>query len=106
MYSSAHVHKLLEDIITLPDETLQRTDTMFDDKLQNGEMNGETKSQNEHLKKIKRLEQEKVILENEIMHERDKALSNVSKVYLIRVLAIYAEDKRHGFCRRTKINFR
>lgn len=96
MYSSEHVHKLLEDIITLPDETLERTDDMFDMKLQSddpNEMNEETRLQNEHLKKIKRLEQEKLIIENEIAHERDKALSNVSKVYLIRVLAIYAEDK-------------
>jgi hypothetical protein len=98
MYSSSHVHKLLEGINTLPDETLHRQDDAFNYKLDGAaegfkEMSEADKQHHELLKRIHRLEQEKKIIDNEIQMEKDKALSNVSKVYLIRILAVYAEDK-------------
>ena len=96
MYSSSHVHALLQDIETLPDETLERTDDAFNAQLDGVDPSTLTESDKQHhelLRRIHRLEQEKQIIDNEIRAEKDQAMSNVSKVYLIRILSIYAEDR-------------
>eukprot|EP01048_Picozoa_sp_COSAG05_P000542 COSAG05_NODE_15_length_36348_cov_78.369307_3_plen_187_part_00 len=60
-----------------------------------------TESERQHhqlLKSIDRLEKEKLIIDTEIQAHKDMAISNVSKVYLVRILAIYAESAE--FCQR------
>lgn len=96
MYSSSHVHKLLLGIETLPDETLNRTTDAFDAQLDGIDLSTADESDRQHhelLRRIHRLEQEKQIIDNEINAEKDEAMSNVAKVYLMRIFAIYAEDK-------------
>ena len=98
MYSSQHVHEILEGVLLLPDETLELHDGDFDAKLDGvperpEDQTHEQRQQHQLMKRIHRLEQEKQIIDNEIRANRDAALSNVSKVYLVRVLAIYAESK-------------
>eukprot|EP01043_Picozoa_sp_COSAG02_P011108 COSAG02_NODE_404_length_23022_cov_305.366008_7_plen_2369_part_00 len=93
MYASSHVHQILERIETLPDETLERTDDAFDAQLDGTDATESDRQHHELLQRIHRLEQEKQIIDNEINSEKDRAMSNVSKVYLIRIIAIYAEDR-------------
>lgn len=98
MYSSMAVHQVLEKIEMLPSETLE---VNFEDELmqEDGTRPSEAElQQHKILTTIARLEKEKEVLDNEIRFMKDAALSNVAKVYLMRVLAVYAEEPT--FCKR------
>ena len=102
MHASMAVHLVLEKIQGLPAETLDREDNAFDDlDVPSDEgitANCEEKRHHELSKKIRRLEQEKEILDREIQENRDIAISDVAKVYLVRIIAVYSEYPT--FCKR------
>lgn len=85
MYAESEVHNIMKTVMHLPNECLELREDAFTTDRDEYERN--------HViaKKIVRLEEEKFLIDSEINHLRDQAISIVAKVFLMRVFAVYAE---------------
>ena len=95
MYAAEGIHGVLGKIQTLPPEML---DQPFGDIEADDGMSEDERKQSQLLQQIARMEKEKKVLDNEINLLKDSAISNVAKTYLVRVVAMYAQEPQ--FCKR------
>jgi hypothetical protein len=85
MYAESEVHQIMKTVMGLPQETLSLREDEFT-------KDADEYSKNSHLlSQIIRLEEEKKLIDSEITHLQDQAISVVNKVFLMRIFAVYAE---------------
>eukprot|EP01051_Picozoa_sp_SAG22_P004462 SAG22_NODE_240_length_14178_cov_18.579160_1_plen_2540_part_00 len=85
MYAESEVHNIMKTVMHLPNECLELREDVFTADRDEYERNHFL------VKKIARLEEEKFLIDSEITHLKDQAISIVAKVFLMRVFAVYAE---------------